>query len=76
MVILRFNISKYFYLAQRALNVRWIKIWNSTKYAKEAGGQFERQSANKMINESGRVVVGSAGISNKIVQLADDAFKD
>lgn len=44
--------------------------------AKEAGRQFERQSANKMINESGRVVVGSAGISNKIVQLADDAFKD
>lgn len=44
--------------------------------AKEADGQFERQSANKMINESGRVVVGSAGISNKIVQLADDAFKD
>jgi hypothetical protein len=29
-----------------------------------------------MINESGRVVVGSAGISNKIVQLADDEFKD
>ena len=44
--------------------------------AKEAGGQIERQSANKMINESGRVVVGSAGVSNKIVQLADDAFKD
>lgn len=44
--------------------------------AKDAGRQFERQSANKMINESGRVVVGSAGISNKIVQLADDAFKD
>jgi hypothetical protein len=44
--------------------------------AKEAGGQFKRQSANKMINESGRVVVGSAGVSNKIVQLADDAFKD
>jgi len=44
--------------------------------AKEAGGQFERQSANKMINESGRVVVGSAGVSNKIVLLADDAFKD
>ena len=42
----------------------------------EAGGQIERQSANKMINESGRVVVGSAGVSNKIVQLADDAFKD
>ena len=44
--------------------------------AKEAGGPFERQSANKMINESGRVVVGSAGAYNKIVQLADDAFKD
>ena len=44
--------------------------------AKEAGGQFERQSANKIINESGQVVVGSAGVSNKIVQLADDAFKD
>jgi hypothetical protein len=29
-----------------------------------------------MINESGRVVVGSAGVSNKIVQLADIAFKD
>ena len=44
--------------------------------AKEAGGQFERQSANKMINESVRVVLGSAGVPNKIVQLADDAFKD
>jgi len=29
-----------------------------------------------MINESGRVVVGSAGVSNKIVQLPDIAFKD
>ena len=44
--------------------------------AKEAGGQFKRQSVNKMINESGRVVVGSAGVSNQIVQLADIAFKD
>ena len=44
--------------------------------AKEAGGQFERQSANKMINECSRVVLGSAGVFDKLVQLADIAFKD
>ena len=53
-----------------------LKFEIAQNIAKEAGGPFERQSANKMINESGRVVVGSAGVSNKIVQLADDAFKD
>ena len=53
-----------------------LRFEKAQNIAKEAGGQIERQSANKMINESGRVVVGSAGVSNKIVQLADDAFKD
>ena len=53
-----------------------LRFEKAQNIAKEAGEQIERQSANKMINESGRVVVGSAGVSNKIVQLADDAFKD
>ena len=53
-----------------------LRFEKAQNIAKEAGEQIERQSANKMINESGRVVVGSAGVSNKIVQLANDAFKD
>ena len=53
--------------------LRFEKVQN---IAKEAGGQIERQSANKMINEGSRVVLGSAGVFDNLLQLADIAFKD
>tara|TARA_B100000768_G_scaffold110043_1_gene102016 strand:+ start:99 stop:272 length:174 start_codon:yes stop_codon:yes gene_type:complete len=53
-----------------------LRFEKAQNIAKEAGRQIERQSANKMINECGRVVLGSAGVFDKLVQLADIAFKD
>ncbi|MDA9999797.1 hypothetical protein N9E53_01825 [Amylibacter sp.] len=53
-----------------------LRFEKAQNIAKEAGGQIERQSANKMINEGGRVVLGSAGVFDNLLQLADIAFKD
>lgn len=40
----------------------------------EAGGRIEAQSANEMIKQGGRVVVGSAGVFDEIVRIADAAY--
>ena len=40
----------------------------------EAGGRIEDHSADQMIAEGGRVVAGSAGIFDELVQIADEAF--
>ena len=42
----------------------------------EAGGRVERQSADQMIAEGGRVVAGSAGIFDELVRIADTVFED
>ena len=53
-----------------------LRFEKAQNIAKEAGGQIKRQSANKMINEGSRVVLGSAGVFDNLLQLADIAFKD
>ena len=40
----------------------------------EAGGRVEVQSANDMVSHGGRVVVGSAGVFDELVQIADRAY--
>ncbi|WP_371168188.1 inositol monophosphatase family protein [Aliiroseovarius sp. 2305UL8-7] len=40
----------------------------------EAGGRVEKQSADHMISQGGRVVAGSSGIFNELVHMADTAF--
>lgn len=40
----------------------------------EAGGRVEVQSANEMIAHGGRVVVGSAGVFDELVRIADAAY--
>ena len=42
----------------------------------EAGGRAEQQSADRMILQGGRVVVGSAGVFDELVRIADDVFAD
>ena len=42
----------------------------------EAGGQIEKQDTNKMIQRGGRVVVGSSGVFDQLVKMANKAFKD
>ncbi|MDB0059262.1 inositol monophosphatase, partial [bacterium] len=42
----------------------------------EAGGQIEKQDTNKMIQRGGRVVVGSSGVFDQLVQMANKAFKN
>ncbi len=41
----------------------------------EAGGRVEVQNADDMIIHGGRVVVGSAGVFDQLVDIADGAFK-
>ena len=53
-----------------------LRFEKAQNIAKETAGQIEKQSANKMINEGCRVVLGSAGVFDKLAQLADIAFKD
>lgn len=40
----------------------------------EAGGRIELQSADDMIAGGGRVVVGSAGVFDELVRIADNAY--
>ena len=42
----------------------------------EAGGRVEVQSADDMIANGGRVVVGSAGVFDALVQIADATYAD
>lgn len=42
----------------------------------EAGGRVETQSADQMIAQGGRVVAGSAGVFDDLVQIADRYFPD
>ena len=42
----------------------------------EAGGQIEKQDTNKMIQRGGRVVVGSSGVFDQLVKMANKAFKN
>lgn len=42
----------------------------------EAGGKIEKQNLKKMIDKGGRVVVGSSGVFDKSVHMADKVFKN
>ena len=42
----------------------------------EAGGEIEKQNIKKMIDTGGRVVVGSSGVFDKSVHMADKVFKN
>ncbi len=42
----------------------------------EAGGRIEPQSANDMVQNGGRVVAGSAGVFDDLLQIANTHYKD
>jgi myo-inositol-1(or 4)-monophosphatase len=42
----------------------------------EAGGRIERQSANAMILEGGRVIAGAPDVFDTLLQIADAAWSD
>ena len=41
----------------------------------EAGGRVEQQSANQMIASGGRVIAGSAGLFDELVEIADSVMQ-
>ena len=40
----------------------------------EAGGGFEIQSADAMITQGGRVVVGAPGVFEALIAISDQAY--